>query len=749
MDEIKFDKTYKILINVYGLYQEQLQNYKIEFQEEDQNILNITNKIIEYNNEIFNFKIKKDSLIFQFSVRLIHNYTNEILIDLSENSAKRFNIDFRIEIESLIIPNIIIKNNNKSYEFKIKYNDLNIGRIVLLNTSLDLNIYLKDKLHSQNEQKDNKIKKYKKIILNLKNEQKTEKLKEKEKNENMGGDDKNKKETEKIKKIEKNEIKDYSLLGRKRIFKNIKKYEYEIKYSLDITSLNSNNILFCLNFYYFNNKTLTIHEINETINKNNNNHNKTITNEDIEKLYNDINNNINVLLKQLEEIDLIQFKEKLLNLLKGYTYDVSAVNSISDDTKDEYEYLLSMDYFYKYIICIGRNAIKKIIEKFYFYYTNPTIDEINFVKNNIKYILLKFSQFNDYVDYINNKNNKFEHNLILNKNNLSPKDKIKIFSILLTIILSSPIYNEQTKIEFFDINSNDKNVYFLAKNLLNKIIENLKVNSRYLLGLKQTFSRIKKDLNSMNFHGSNKNRDVFIIEMLSLSELKEKIKSFFPSKIIRFVNSRSFTNAFYDLVSGDILINEIIYKYRGNNYYKENNDNIIFDSLDPFIKGNINLKNDKDKYYYNLYIFKALWRINHESLGHKPVAQINQNKIDTPNKFIINGSFREINDAGNIIESFITEDNSKFNSLKNINFNAQILLNEKLFIESNFNKFWEEFEKIEKENKGEIKIKDNIRELNEYIYDIYEENIDLKIEKFIQPKNQLITKNKCKNFFKK
>ena len=751
MEEIKNVKTYKILINIYGLEAEQLQNYAIELEKEDKNIWNIANKIVEYNNEILNFKIKKDSLVYAFSVKLIHNYINEILIDLSEDCSKRFNIDFRIETESLIYPNLIIENNNnKSYECATNYNDLNIGRILILNTSLDFHIYLKDKLLSL---KDNKIKKYKKIISNFKNlknvHKKTKNVKEKENAENTTNN-KNNKEPEKGKEKQKKEIinKNYSLLGRKRKLKSIKKkYEYEIKYSLDSNSLANNNLLFCLHFYDFNNTALTIHEMNETIIKNN--PNKIVTNEEIEKLYKEINNNINFLLNKLEEVDLIKFKDILLDRLQNYTYDSSVLNNISEDVTDDDKYLLSMEYFYKYTICAERNTIKSIIENFLFYYKNPTTDELNFAKINIKYILLKFSQFKSYVDYINNKNNKFEHNLIFNKNNLSPKEKIKIFSLLLTIILSSPIYYTDTKIEFFDINSNDKNVYFLAKNLLNKIIENIKVNSRYLLGLRQTFSRVKKDLNLLNFPLNNKNRDVFIIEILSLDELKKKIKSFFPEKIIRFVNSKSFTNALYDLVSEDILINEILYKNRGNNYYRENNDNKIFDSLDPIIKGNIDPNNDKEKYYYDLYVFKALWRINHESLGHKPVALINENKVETPSKFIINGSFKDIKDAGNILEFFITEDVDKFNNLKNIYFNAQTLLNEKLFIEPNFNKFWEEFEKIEKKNIEEQKIKDNLRELYEYIYDSYEENIDLKIEKFIQPKNRIITQKKCRNLFKK
>ena len=391
---------------------------------------------------------------------------------------------------------------------------------------------------------------------------------------------------------------------------------------------------------------------------------------------------------------------------------------------------------------------KRYNRKFFFFYEHPNDDKISFTKNALKYILLKFRQFNDYVDYFNDKNNnKFINNLLINKNNLSLNDKINIFSILLNIIMSSPIYYENTKIEFFNINLNDKNVYLLANNLLKKIIDKLNPNSQYLKGLKQTFSRIKKDLNILNHKNKKENNtDIFIIEMISLEELKEKIKSFIPSRIIRFVNSRSFTNALYDIISGDIIINEITYKNRGIDYHINNNDNIIFDSLDPIIKGDINLNDAKNKFDYNFCIFQALFRINHEALGHKPVAKINNNKLETPNKFLYNGSFRDAKDAGNILEYFIAGDSIKFNSLKNQIFNAEILLNEELFIDVDFNEFWDEFENLDKINKDEKEKEDNIKQLYDYIYDIYDENIILKIDKFVRYKNLRL--KDCRKLFK-
>jgi len=728
MENIEAVKIYEIYISIYGLTPDMLKNYNIEYQSKKYAIVDIINRLIKYNNEIFDFKITNESNSIPFTVKLFHNSINEIIIELQENKSKKFNIDLRLESEASFYPNIIIKNNqNNFYKCKTFYNNLNISRIVLLNISLDFKIYLDDRKISTKKTKNT-------IEKKLKEEKKSKKVKQKEKNEM---------------------INDFSLLGkkRKRAFKRISNQEKnEVKFEIDnVNSLKSNNLLFCLHFFILNEMTLTISEMDEIINNNN----KIITNEQLQNLYLEINNKIDILLKNLEEVDLNAFKENLLTLLKGYRYNLDDITNNNFETPNN-EYLISMEYFYKFIICNIRNSIKEIIERFLCYYKSPTPHKVNLAKNIIKYILLKFGQFNSYIDYINDKNNnKYQTNLIINKDNLSIHEKIRIYSNLLTIIFSSPIYYEDTKIEFFDINSNDKNIYLMASNLLKKIIDKLQPNSKYLKGLRQTFSRIKKDLNQLNSYDNNK-RDVFIIEMTSLKELKEKIKTFLPKRIIRFVNSRSLTNALYDIVSGDIIINEIIYKKRGIDYYTNNNDNNIFDSLEPFIKGNINLSNEFDKYYYNLYIFKAFWRINHEALGHKAVVKNNNNILDRPNKFIFNGVFKEIQDIGNILEYFITIDNNKFNSLKNETFNAEKLLNEDLFVGTNFNKFWEEFKNLEKKGKTEQEKRDDIKQLYglyendvtkiyDFIYDIYDENIDFKIEKYVRPR---IQRKECKKFFR-
>ena len=712
MEELGDKTSYKIILYAYASPLEDLKKYKIEFEGKQLVFLEILNKYIYISKEIFNFKIIKESEIIPFQINLIHNYVNEIALDFTDIKSKRYNIEFLIDNESMLSPKLKIKIKDKVIKYETNYNDLNLSRIVVLNTDLDFHAYLNYRIESKSEKYE-------------------EKKKEDKKNINKGKGSKKKPNNKIIQK-------EFRLLGKKRKFESKENSnEIEMQYLIDKDKILSNNLLFCIHFYDNNNTTITIHD---KINENKTNiKNKNITAEQLEKIYNKIKNKTDNLYNIIDKIDLNKFKEKIINELKEFSYDSSIINENIENNGifTNNDYLLSMEYFYNFIICTIRDTINSIIEKFLVYSNNPTSYECDIVKINLKYILLKFSQFNDYTDYINKKNTKFIKNLIVNKNNLSLHEKIKIFSVLLTIIFSSPIYYPDTKIEFFDINYNEKNIYLSAKNFLNKIINELKTNSIYLKGLKQTFSRIKIDLNKNNYGVIGQTtREVFIIEMRTLKELKEKIKLFFPDIIVRFVNSRSFSNAMYELFSKNIIINEIIYKNRENDYYKNNKDNEIFDCLSPYIKGEINLENEENKYYYNLYLFQAFWRINHESLGHKPVAIINGNKKETPNKFIVNGKFKKISDAGRILEYFLTDDFSQFNELKISKFNVESLLNEKLFVQTSFDNFWNEYYKLEKSYQVERKEKE--KELYEFIYDIYDETNDFKIEKYIPQKKPLI-----------
>ena len=57
-------------------------------------------------------------------------------------------------------------------------------------------------------------------------------------------------------------------------------------------------------------------------------------------------------------------------------------------------------------------------------------------------------------------------------------------------------------------------------------------------------------------------------------------------------------------------------------------------------------------------MFRAFWRLNHEGLGHKPISIINKGIYDSPTKTLLNDSFKDSSDAGEIIEYYIV--NEKF-----------------------------------------------------------------------------------------
>ena len=248
-------------------------------------------------------------------------------------------------------------------------------------------------------------------------------------------------------------------------------------------------------------------------------------------------------------------------------------------------------------------------------------------------------------------------------------------------------------------------------------------------------SRVKEDINKEN----KKKENVFILEMRNLKEFKNQIKNFYPKLIIRTVNSQSENNANYDVLSDNIIINEIIYKKKNINYILgKNNDNKTFDELESIIKGNIVNENDKQK--FDLFTFKAFWRINHEGFGHRPVSILNKKKIPTPSKFFINGTYKKSEDAGKILEYYITKEDNEFIELKMLNCDISPLLSFELYIQNSFHQFWEIVEQLIKkkyddENQNEKKYEDEeivysqenilLLKINEY----YNEAINKKSEK--------------------
>ena len=249
-------------------------------------------------------------------------------------------------------------------------------------------------------------------------------------------------------------------------------------------------------------------------------------------------------------------------------------------------------------------------------------------------------------------------------------------------------------------------------------------------------SRIKEDINKEN----KKKENVFILEMKNLEEFKNQIKNFYPKLIIRTVNSQSENNANYDILSDYIIINEIIYKKKNINYILgKNNDNKTFDELESIIKGNILNENDKQK--FDLFTFKAFWRINHEGFGHRPVSILNKKKIPTPSKFFINGTYKKSEDAGKILEYYITKEDDDFIELKMLNCDISPLLSFKLYIQNSFNQFWEIVEQLIKKNYDDENQNEKKYEDEEIVYS--QENILLlKINEYY---NEAINKKSEKN----
>ena len=458
--------------------------------------------------------------------------------------------------------------------------------------------------------------------------------------------------------------------------------------------------------------------------------NKNITKSDLDILDKEIGQKINHLLNLInnDKCDLESFKKILKEELDKYNFE--------NPSFEEDNYFVMLEYYKKYIACITCKTIKKMIKDFFIYYEEPSKTKINILKNNIRYILLKYEQFNEYIKNINGEKSKIK-NLKIKINNLTDKDKIEILSTLLTILLSSPIFDINTKIEFMELEDNQKCIYFKSIEFFKEIINKLNEESYYVNGFKQTFSRIKKDINELNI--SNKNeKGLFIIELRDLEELKILMKKYLPSKIVRFVNAKSRLNAIYDIYSRNIIINEIIYINRDSINAFSVNNNDIYDSLNPIIKGDIDLKKESNLFFYNLYTFKSFWRIIHESFGHKPVSIINNNKMDTPDIFIIHGKFHNVSDAdaGKLLEYFVSDTREIFEALLYKNYDAKNLLNANLFIDIDFKEFWEKFSEIKFIEEKKDKHENPENEVYLFMTDIFEEkkNSNTKVERYVLPR---------------
>ena len=153
---------------------------------------------------------------------------------------------------------------------------------------------------------------------------------------------------------------------------------------------------------------------------------------------------------------------------------------------------------------------------------------------------------------------------------------------------------------------------------------------------------------------------------------------------------------------------------------------------------------------YNLFIYKAFWRINHECFGHLPVLKINDKKCDTPTKFFSNGLFIKSNDAGKILEYFFNNNEDEIDKMKNINCDVISLLEGELFVGKDFNLLWKKFSELEDNISSEESYKINSED--NFLYELlseYDKIINLKGErKEIVRQKQIQKIFGCKKRFK-
>ena len=165
---------------------------------------------------------------------------------------------------------------------------------------------------------------------------------------------------------------------------------------------------------------------------------------------------------------------------------------------------INYNYFLCYLYYSMINSIKINLKN--------VINKGNFEEIHFKFIfsiLNKLQQFKKYENKIINIETNEIKNLFLHKNNLSFKEKIQILSTISSIILKSPIFKDDTFIQFYKIdNENEKeNIYLKIKNFFFQILEMSNPESNIIQGLELLFSKVLTDINQKN---KTKNKKVFI-----------------------------------------------------------------------------------------------------------------------------------------------------------------------------------------------------------------------------------------------
>ena len=769
--------SFEFVINPLGLKEEE-ENVIIKYNKEQKG-KEILNSLTSVNTNNIDLEVLGSNIEEKVNIDLSFDFTNYIFVDFSPaKHEKKYNIEILIN-DDLNNSDIIIEKENEKIPIILTYNDLNISRIIILNTTLDLKLYLKSKYDSQLEYKDEIIKQKDEIIENKNvlfqnvleefNKVSPENVK-KIKLDEMKSNDKllNRKRYDDIFSIYKTprkvnkKLKDNNSINKKddsnndmnisdymSHFENNKKKEKEIAFTVNENFIKGKNVRFCINV--FSKKyIMTIHDMDETIQ---NYSFSNINESELNDLYEKISQTMNNLIDKIKKINSNSKLTKITDI--NYTYTSEILPYIyNKENLDEKDFFLYIEYCYKYIVTNTINIINNIITEFNNSYKEPQENIFNFVKNIIINTLKKINYFHEYVKYYRNEKNNVQNLYLPNENN-SFKEKIGYLSIVLTIIFSSPFFETNKKIELFYLDKNENSIYNNARKFMFQIIEKLEPSSIFIKGLLRTTSRIKPDLNEENkFHYSNNDKqNIFILELKNLKELKEEIKKYYPERIIRFVDSKSSAAAYFDMSSGDILINEYIYMQYDNKFL-EKDDNAIYNELDNYVKGNIELENNENKNKFYLFMFRAFWRLNHEGFGHKPISIINKGIYDTPTKTLLNESFKDSSDAGEIIEYYIVDEKKDlFNYLKHGSFNIEQLLDVNLYIKESFNKFWFIFNSIEKEE-ANPKLEESGEKIKFYnsIIELFNSENACKNEKHILNSffmNKSIFTNNSNNSFKR
>jgi len=654
--------------------------YKIRFDksQEDQFLETVINKVQIWDFEDFAFDLLLNTNILKsFKLKLSKDFINQIVIELSQTKSNNNNA-FQIELRTYDYNkekkmNLIIQKGKEEIKLNLVHNDLNIGKIIILNSDLNFNLFLRDFINKEIKlEETDKYEEEANILEKLKDETNQKKVKSKEEKSNdvinlIG---------KKVKRLNKS--------------KEIEKTK-EIRFKIDSNKIKGDEIIFCLHKLEKRN-IMTIHnlfeeEIKDYLNI------EYSTSENLMELEKCIINKINIIKNNVKNSkNLIKIDYTIIE--SNYNNNI-VLYKLQNLEFGENHFLAFVNYCYKYISCFIKDVIGKIFKN----YESSFIQYEQFGKEIILDLLSKFDYFNEYYKKIIGRENKVE-NLIIHKKNLSFKEKAEVLSSILTIILNSPKFSTSMNIEFFNIESNgNQNVYFDAKQFTLQIIKKLEGESILNRGYLKTFSRIKEDINEANkrYYNFSDNK-VFIIEIINLNELKKYLEDYLPTIIVRYLNSKSKIAAQYDIFSENIIINEMIFIKRTNDFLN-NDDNKIFNNLDKIIKGNINFNNEENKMKYNLCIFRTLWKLNHEAFGHKPVSKINKGRANTPDKTIINESYKITKDAGEIIESYVYEssDINNFDMIKFAIFNPKELLIVNLYIQKSFDQFWEVFSNIIKD----------------------------------------------------